>query len=345
MINLNSKITFSKDKIWTEIIYGKLGIFIKIFLYVLELKFFDFINCAYGLFADLQLVFVLKNFFNSIGCSNLSQLNISLYNIDFRFLFLLNMSLVSVEEVDFVILACTNLRLEAPLLASRLRKNCINNIFLRVYSFGLAVSNYFLSIKNVGNSLKSLVLFLEGKARFMINFFSSDFYNFIFLNFSFLNFIKPVVFLGAGCIYRFDLVSIVSAFFGLSFRFFSESGFCFVNVISNNLGFLSGCEIGALLNKKKLNKGLIFEYVLNTDFFFFGSGVFVYQGSFIDNNYIFSKFDLVFPCSIFLEQDIVYLNLEGRYRYSRQVIEAKGVAQSDFDIIQALSILRFSLVK
>jgi Molybdopterin oxidoreductase len=191
-----------------------------LFLYVLELKIFDLINCTYGLFADLQLVFSLKNFFNNIGCSNISQLNISSYNMDFRFLFLLNMSLSCVEEVDFVILACTNLRLEAPLLASRLRKNCIaNNFSLKIYSFGLAVSNYFLTVKNIGNSLKSLIFFLEGKSRFMINFFFSDFYNFSFLNFSFLNFEKPVVFLGSGNACRFDFVSIADAFCSLSFRF------------------------------------------------------------------------------------------------------------------------------
>lgn len=141
-------------------------------MHVLELKIFNFINCIYGLFADLQLVFSLKNFFNSMGCSNVSQLNILQYNMDFRFLFLLNVSLEYIEEVDFVILACTNLRLEAPLLASRLRKNCIvNNFSLKIYSFGLAVSNYFLTVKNIGNSVKSLILFLEGKGRFMINFF------------------------------------------------------------------------------------------------------------------------------------------------------------------------------
>ena len=194
---------------------------LKLFLHVLELKFFNFVNCTYGLFVDLQLAFSLKNFFNSIGCSNISQLNISQYNMDFRFLFLLNTSLEYIEEVDFVILVCTNLRLEAPLLASRLRKNCIiNNFSLKIYSFGLAISNYFLTVKNVGNSIKSLILFLEGKARFMINFFFNDFYNLIFLNYSFLSFEKPIVFLGSGNAFRFDFIFIVNAFWNLSFRFF-----------------------------------------------------------------------------------------------------------------------------
>lgn len=60
---------------------------------------------------------------------------------------------------------------------------------------------------------------------------------------------------------------------------------------------------------------------------------------------MFSKFDLIFPCSIFLEQNIIYLNLEGRYRYSRNVIDSIGQAQYDFDIVQALSILRISFIK
>jgi hypothetical protein len=119
----------------------------------------------------------------------------------------------------------------------------------------------------------------------------------------------------------------------------------FVNIISSNLGFISSCEIGSLFKAKNLNKMLYkFEYVVNADIFSIGEGFFVYQGSFIDSNYIFSKYDLVFPCSVFLEQNIIYLNLEGRYRYSRNVIDPIGVAQSDFDVCQALSILRISLI-
>jgi hypothetical protein len=105
------------------------------------------------------------------------------------------------------------LRLEAPLLASRLRKNSIvSNFSLNIYSFGLAISNYFLMVKNVGNSVKTLFLFMEGKSRFIINFFFNDFFNFIFLNFQFFIFEKPVVFLGAANAFRFDFFFFVKSF-------------------------------------------------------------------------------------------------------------------------------------
>jgi hypothetical protein len=185
----------------------------KLFLQVLECKFFSLICCTYGLFADLQLVFSLKNFFNSIGCSNVTFANSLSYNVDFRFLFLMNMSLASVEEVDFAILIGTDLRLEAPLLASRLRKNCIiSGYSLKIYSFGLAVSNYFLTVKNIGNSIKSLFLFFAGKSRFIINFFLNDFYNLMLVKFPFFFFEKPAIFLGSGNADRFDFVSMVKSF-------------------------------------------------------------------------------------------------------------------------------------
>jgi hypothetical protein len=315
----------------------------KLFLHVLENKFFNFIGSIYGLFADLQLVFSLKNFFNSIGCSNITFINVPSFNVDFRFLFLMNMSLVCIEEVDFVILVGTDLRLEAPLLASRLRKACITNNLLKIYSFGLAISNYFLTVNNVGNSIKSLFLFFAGKSRFIINFFFYDFYNFIFLNFSSFLFEKPVAFLGSGNASRVDFVSVMNSFLELSHRFLIQNDIFFVNVISNNLGLLSGCELGALCQLKKCNYK--FLYIINADFLFWGKGFFVYQGSFVDSDYIFLKFDLILPCSIFLEQNIIFLNLEGRYRYSRSVISAVGEAKTDFDICQALSILRVSHIK
>jgi hypothetical protein len=254
-------------------------------------------RCIYGVFSDLQLVFSLKNFFNSIGCSNVLQSNVSDYNFDFRFLFLLNTSLASLEILDLVVLMFANLRLEVPLLASRLRKNSLaNNSYLRIFSFGLAISHSSLFIHNLGNSIRSLFFFLEGKCRFLLDFFVDDFFCFIFLNFSFFIFEKPSFLIGTAAIQRLDSISLVSSVFNLSSRFFNSlevSIFFFANIVSSDLGFLSACEIGGIF-KKTLKKGFFFEYIINTDKVQSkNEGFFVYQGFFFNSSPIILKSNLI----------------------------------------------------
>jgi hypothetical protein len=139
-----------------------------------ELEFFEFV-C--GSFVELELVNSAKAYLNTFGCINFLHNENFDYNFDFRFLYLLNSTIVSLEIADFVIFIGLNLRLEAPLINSRLRKNYKNSKF---FSFGLCVNYLTFLVKNLGNSAKLLLLFLEGKLKFLFNFF----YNF---DLSFLN--------------------------------------------------------------------------------------------------------------------------------------------------------------
>lgn len=57
---------------------------------------------------------------------------------DLRSSFLLNTTLVSLENISYGIFIGTNLRLEIPLVSSRLRKSFLNNN-TKFYSLGLSV--------------------------------------------------------------------------------------------------------------------------------------------------------------------------------------------------------------
>lgn len=85
---------------------------------------FQFIEAFCGPYCDLASVISIKNFFNSIGCSNIGYYPLSQVNcVDFRSMFLLNSTLFEIENFSIVVLIGSNLRLELPLLNSRLRKN------------------------------------------------------------------------------------------------------------------------------------------------------------------------------------------------------------------------------
>lgn len=74
------------------------------------------IDIICGYFSDLDTVLSLKNFFVGIGCSNFNYVDNLDMGCDFRFSFLLNKTLVSLESISYCLFIGTNLRLESPLL-------------------------------------------------------------------------------------------------------------------------------------------------------------------------------------------------------------------------------------
>jgi len=135
-----------------------------------------------GNFVDLETVITLKNFFTNFGCSNFSNETISNFSSDFRLSYLLNTTIISLEQASLILLMATNLRIEAPLLNARLRKNYLfNNKQLLIYSFGLAVDYLTFPVKNIGNSLISLKNIFEGRNIVLKNIFLTTFVNASFL--------------------------------------------------------------------------------------------------------------------------------------------------------------------
>src|SRR4028119_1946932 len=86
-----------------------------------------------------------------------------------------------IEISDVIILLNTNLRVENPLLNFRLRKNYLNNKGI-VYSFGNALTYSTYPIINIGNSLKSLMLFLQGKYYYFNKLFFHSFFSLSYID-------------------------------------------------------------------------------------------------------------------------------------------------------------------
>jgi hypothetical protein len=121
---------------------------------------------------------LLKDFFNGFGCSAVMYETPTSLNTDFRFLYLLNTTLVDLETTAIVLLIGTNLRLELPLINARVRKNFLNiNKTFIIYSFGLAVDYLTIPVKNFGSSLKSFKSFVEGKLNVAKDFVFSNYLN------------------------------------------------------------------------------------------------------------------------------------------------------------------------
>lgn len=82
------------------------------------LKFFNtsFLDIFCGPFLDLESLVVIKNFFNSLGCSNLNYQDNFNMTFDFRFSFLLTSTLDFLSFSNTIFIIGSDLRLESPLI-------------------------------------------------------------------------------------------------------------------------------------------------------------------------------------------------------------------------------------
>ena len=191
-----------------------------------------------GPFVDIITSLSLKNFFNIIGLFSIILYFKIRWIYDFKFFFLLNTILESLEFLFFFIFISCDLRLENPLLNVRIKKNynMNKNNELFFYSYGLSLSNTGYPIKNLGNSILKFLILLKGKNRIFSNFFFKSFYSFSYINLNIKLYKKPIFFFGHSLLNREDSISFI-----YSFIYFVKNKFDLdvFNLIINNLGVLS----------------------------------------------------------------------------------------------------------
>jgi NADH-quinone oxidoreductase subunit G len=296
-----------------------------------------------GPFVDIITTLSLKNFFNLIGISSIISFIKFKWIYDFKFYFLLNNILESIEILSFFLFINCDLRLESPLLNVRIKKNynMNRNNELFFYSYGLSLVNMNYPIKNLGNSIIKFLIFLKGKNRIFSNYFFKSFFSLSYikgLNIKLYN--KPIFFLGQSILNREDSISFLFSFICFFKNKFNWSIF---NLIINNLGLLSYNTIiynNINIKKKKIFNGLL--YNISNDilpFFFLDKFAFIiYQGFIKSNANLFFKADIILPSTAPYEMDNLFINLEGRYRFMKKHIKNFLAIYSDWEIVNFLKI-------
>lgn len=323
---------------------------INIFFDYLLSENFSFIEVFTGPFLDLEGAFAVKSFFNSFGCSNINyQFNNSFFS-DHRFNFLLSSTLLHLDRLFLCVFLGLNLRVECPLLNSRLRKNFLRNgsSFLCLY-FGLSLDYLSFPVFSLGNSLRSFRAFIEGRSFLFSSFvfdFNSVFFKTLNLNFSIYKscsfFIGSSILNRPDCNFFFDSIAL---FASKNFRLFNFK----LDIVSNYLGRISSFEVGSLPGVNSSNfvfnrrSGCAsFLYFLGTDEYFntfddYNLGnFFVYQGSFFNYNFFFQSMHLIFPVSIYTERVSSFLNVEGRLRKTCKTVIPFRFVYTDLEIFKAL---------
>jgi hypothetical protein len=111
-----------------------------------------------GNLVDIELITLNKNFFNILGIDILLESNLNYFNSD-----LVNDFLtipLELNDIRIILLVSLNLRLEIPILNSKLLRKKDNITFFSIGINGFYYSNV---IKHLGNSVNDIVNFIKGK--------------------------------------------------------------------------------------------------------------------------------------------------------------------------------------
>lgn len=129
------------------------------------------IGAVVGSLVDVESIYVLNQFLKLYGSSNIQYGNNKLkLNVDAPFFFGLNRSVSSFEKLSSLILIGTNVRFEASLLNTLLRKQ--QNMKALPYITFSSFSSLRLKQNHLGNSTRSLISFVENRQKLATNFYN-----------------------------------------------------------------------------------------------------------------------------------------------------------------------------
>eukprot|EP00249_Psilotum_nudum_P014651 c24940_g1_i1 orf=402-2753(-) len=280
-----------------------------------------------GKLSDAEAMMALKDFLNKLGCENLwCEGDGKRSESDIRSSYLLNTTISGLEKADACLLIGTQLRIEAPLVNTRLRK-AVRNGHARVAVIGPPMDLTY-SYDHLGLGTDTLFQVAEGRHPFCGELAKSKY---------------PVIIVGAGAFEQGDRDSIMAAVWTIAeqARLIREDWNGFNILLLNaahaaglDLGFVPG--IGALDNWKDNFK---FLYLLGADDINLdgiSKDVFVvYQGHHGDKSVY--RANIILPGATYSEKEGTYESTEGRTQRTSPAVPTIGDARDDWKILRAVS--------
>jgi NADH dehydrogenase (ubiquinone) Fe-S protein 1 len=269
-----------------------------------------------GDYLDLETIYTFKKFLLLNG-SNFF-LPSSSYN-DLTALYSFNTPLTRLDEGDFCILLDVNLRVELPIVNSRI-KQLVSKKMLPVFVLGF-YSNFNFFVKHISNSSKTLLHVLEG-SHWLSAKISKKFSS------------KPIFLIGdSSSLLKGSLIAPL-----FNFTNIISGNWNGLNIVSNDSSYFSAKEFN-LSSSHSQNSHLLnfpINFVLNFDkkVLADSSAFQIYQGHHGDTNAINSN--LIFPSTSFIEKNSFYSNSLAIVQKTKKVLFSPGNSRDDWKILNAL---------
>ncbi len=288
------------------------------------------IGAVAGSFIDTEGIFAAKQFFDNLGIKSYDcREDGSLLNNEERWLYKCNSTIAGIEEMDVILIVGSNPRHEAAALNTRIRKAFLKNN-AKIALIGEKVDlNY--NYKHLGNNPWILKQLAEEEHSFAQEIKNAK---------------KPGIIVSASVFARSDfeafLYYLKKICVSLNIIRSDWNGF---NVLQRTASIVGGLDLGFIPEDKKLG---VNDIVKNSEILFLigadeidtdlisKRAFVVYQGHHGDRS--INRADVILPAAAFTEKDGTYVNTEGRVQRAYQALPALGLAKSDWEIFNDLSI-------
>lgn len=287
-----------------------------------------------GSLTDCESAFVLKEFMQKINSPHMDCRPLGAEIIpENRSSYIFNSTIQGTEDADCILLIGTNIRLEAPLINTRIRKGFLNHQ-TNIGFIGESVDLTY-PVENLGENVSILQDILNKKHPFSKKWFAAK---------------QPMIILGHSILFRRDsiLIQKIAQELCIQANAFNDNwnGYNLLHLHGGQVGCLdvgfvpgeNGYNTEHILKEAK--KGNIKTlYLLGVDHFDkndFGEHVFViYQGHHGDKGA--QNADVILPGMTYMEKMALYVNTEGRVQMTQKAVQEPGLAKEDWKIIRALS--------
>jgi NADH-quinone oxidoreductase subunit G len=285
----------------------------------------DRIGAIAGDQADVETMFLLKEFMTSLGSNNIDcRQDGAAHDPSHRSHYLFNTTIAGIEEADLCLLIGTHPRYEAPLINARIRKRFLTSRMKIARIGGAELSTYDVSDPKILEAL------ISGKHAFSKELKNAK---------------KPMLIIGQQALTREDGQTLL-AFAGKlaeTYPFIQDqwNGFNVLHTAASRVGGLDiefspgkGCS-----NTAEMLKGSMeVLYLLGADeidFSHLKNTFIIYQGHHGDAGA--HNASVILPGATYTEKNATYVNTEGRVQQTQLATSPPGDAKEDWRIIRAMS--------
>jgi len=282
-----------------------------------------------GTHADAEAMVALKDLMNRLGCETICTEEEFPGGADIRSTYLLNSSIIKIEEADKILLVGTNPRYEATLVNARLRKAHIHNE-TDVALIGTPVDLTY-PYEHLGESAQILDDIVKGTHLYAETLRNAE---------------KPMVIVGTSALQGPSGAGILKAATALAEKLQNKDEdadewkvFNVLHKYASQVGALDAGLTPGVQAIKDLKPKVLFmlgadEGKVNAEDLAPGAKI-IYLGSHGDAGAAIA--DVVLPGSAYTEKSATYVNTEGRAQRTVAAIQPPGMAREDWKVIRAIS--------
>ncbi len=286
-----------------------------------------------GNLADVESIVALKDVMVALGSPNLEcrQDGAKIDATD-RASYLMNTGIQGLEQADVALFIGTDIRHEAPLVNTRLRKAYLKN-GMQAFNVGAAFDLTY-PVTQLGDNPQVLEQIASGTHA--VSKALKDAKN-------------PIIILGAGALARGDGAAVLATVKKIAstcnvvregWNGYNMLHYAAARVGALDVGFVpaaGGRDMAGIVDgiTKKEIKAVYLLGVDEIDMSYFGDAFVVYQGHHGDIGA--HRADVVLPAAAYTEKDGLYVNTEGRVQEARRAVFPKGQAKEDWAILQMVA--------